>query len=123
MSEVTEITGENSFKSQQDIAEFNKRHFPREAEKTTVLTVGHEDPMASLRSQMKQRVYTFSASAKESSSMKVAEFRSQLQDIKAKVGETKTRSHPEAEQSNYATLRRNLYNGADLISNIGGSGV
>ncbi len=123
MTEVIEISGENCFKNAQDIAEFNRKQFPREPEQSKITTVGQEDPMAALRSQMKQRIYAFNSSAKESSSMKVAEFRAKFQDIKARIEASKSERQVEPEKPNYATLLTHLHNGADLISNIEGRRV
>lgn len=121
MAQVIEIVGENSFKSSQEIIDFNKQNFPREPEQTREITVGNEDPMAALRSQMKQRIYSFSTAAKDSSSMKVAEFKTQFLELKEKIQAAKAERKPEEKQpTSYATLVHQLYCGADLVSNIEG---
>lgn len=122
MAEVIEVIGESSFKSQQDILEFNRTNFPQEPQKTEVVTIGTEDPMAALRSQMKQRIYSFNSTSKDSSSMKVAEFRAQFQELKEKIKTAKTeKQSSESNPTSYATLLHHLYNGSDLVSNIEGS--
>lgn len=121
MSVVLEVNGENAFKSKEDILAFNMKNFPKVVEDRTEIGESGEDPMSNLRSQMKKRIYTFNKREKESSSMKVAEFRDKFAGIKSRIDYARTERHSTVERPNYVSIMQALQNDADLITNIEGT--
>ena len=119
MATVLDIGNEEAFRSKTDIVDFNNRNFPHQPLQAATIEVGG-DAMASLRSQMKKRVYVFNQADKESSSMKVAELRNKFIGIKSRIEDARNNQRYEHAKPSYLKLLRELENDADLITNIEG---
>lgn len=121
MTTVIEISGENAFKSQEEILEFNKKHHPRIEEPLSSQQPEENSAMANLRAEMKKRIYAFSRAEKESSASKVAEFREKFASLKSKIQESKSGRQLQSQSTDFVSLMKQLQNHADLITNIEGS--
>lgn len=120
-----DISTPTAFKSRQEIEDFNRKGFPKIQEETHDPTPtssgGESDPAKAAKLILQKKFFAFSEIEKESSTLKVAEFRQRLKDIKGRINDEKTVRHPKDDAPEYVNLVKTVLGDIELITSQEGS--
>ena len=121
-NKVTEtvLTTPTAFKSQEEIRDYNLRSFPKIEEKADApavkIQVEDSDHIKTARALLQKRFFAFSEVEKESSQMKVSEFRQKLKDIKENIEIEKHTRHPTGQSNSSVGTVDSLIKDIELVN-------